>query len=152
MVDAFSPIELGSATPANRFALTPRNRGAAEGTATPQMAEYHRQRASAGLIVTGLHRPARVAGAAGSDPGAAGAVARQARRQSARGGGTPPAARGGPGRPGLRPRRCRRVRLNLPGQTRPTATHRAGRPHNEPDPATFYGGATGYTDYPFLEG
>ncbi|SCL34050.1 N-ethylmaleimide reductase [Micromonospora rhizosphaerae] len=54
MIDAFSPIELGSVKLANRFAVAPmtRNRVAADGTATPQVAEYYRQRASAGLIVT----------------------------------------------------------------------------------------------------
>jgi N-ethylmaleimide reductase len=63
VVDAFSPIELGSAKLANRFALAPmtRNRVAAEGTATPQMAEYYWQRASAGLIVTEAIYPSRQA-------------------------------------------------------------------------------------------
>ncbi|MBY8880285.1 alkene reductase [Actinacidiphila acidipaludis] len=63
MPDAFSPIVLGRAKLANRFALAPmtRNRVTPDGTATPQMAEYYRQRASAGLIVTEAIYPSRQA-------------------------------------------------------------------------------------------
>ncbi|MBF5041142.1 alkene reductase [Aggregicoccus sp. 17bor-14] len=75
----FQPYTLGPLTLQNRFVMAPMTRTRApERIPTPLMAEYYRQRASAGLIVTeatqvtevgaggmrtpGLHTPAQVAG------------------------------------------------------------------------------------------
>ena len=54
MADLFSETKLGRLALANRVVLAPmpRSRATADGTPTPEMADYYRQRASAGLIVT----------------------------------------------------------------------------------------------------
>jgi N-ethylmaleimide reductase len=54
MSDLFSPVALGAYRLANRIVMAPltRSRANADGTATPLMAEYYAQRASAGLIVS----------------------------------------------------------------------------------------------------
>ncbi|GHJ41130.1 alkene reductase [Streptomyces sp. TS71-3] len=59
MVDAFSAVRVGGVRLANRIAMAPmtRNRAGDGETATPLMAEYYRQRASAGLIVTEAVQP-----------------------------------------------------------------------------------------------
>jgi len=50
----FDPFRMGPLTLPNRIVMAPmtRNRASADGTPLPLMAEYYRQRASAGLIVT----------------------------------------------------------------------------------------------------
>lgn len=76
----FTPTRLGALQLANRVVMAPMTRGRAQqdGTPTPLMRDYYRQRASAGLIVTegtqpsaagkgywrtpGIHDPAHVAG------------------------------------------------------------------------------------------
>jgi N-ethylmaleimide reductase len=52
--DLFEPFELGDLELANRIVMAPmtRNRADENGEATPEMAAYYRQRASAGLIIT----------------------------------------------------------------------------------------------------
>lgn len=52
--DLFSPVRLGAYLLANRIVMAPltRSRANADGTATPLMAEYYAQRASAGLIIS----------------------------------------------------------------------------------------------------
>ena len=52
--DLFSPVHLGAYLLANRIVMAPltRSRANADGTATPLMAEYYAQRASAGLIIS----------------------------------------------------------------------------------------------------
>ena len=78
--DLFDPLPLGPLTLPNRVVMAPmtRTRAADDGTPTPLMVEYYRQRASAGLVVTectevspqghgivrapGVHRPEHVAG------------------------------------------------------------------------------------------
>jgi N-ethylmaleimide reductase len=81
MTTAFDPIDLAGLSLANRIAMAPmtRNRAYDAGLCpTPTMAEYYRQRASAGLIITeaiqpsaggqgylntpGLHTPAQIQG------------------------------------------------------------------------------------------
>ena len=80
MSDIFSPVQLGDIALANRIVMAPMTRDrAGEGDVpTPIMAEYYRQRASAGLIITegtqpspagkgywrtpGIHAPAQIAG------------------------------------------------------------------------------------------
>jgi N-ethylmaleimide reductase len=59
MTSPFEPVQLGAAKSANRIAMAPmtRSRAGAGGTATPLMAEYYRQRASAGLIITEAIQP-----------------------------------------------------------------------------------------------
>ncbi len=54
MTDLFSPLQLGALTLPNRVFMAPLTRGRAtrEAVPTPLMAEYYRQRASAGLIIT----------------------------------------------------------------------------------------------------
>lgn len=54
MSDLFSPVTLGAYRLANRIVMAPltRSRANADGTATPLMAEYYAQRASAGLIIS----------------------------------------------------------------------------------------------------
>lgn len=57
----FQPLNLGAITAPNRIIMAPltRGRATAEGVPTPIMAEYYRQRASAGLIIseaTGISR------------------------------------------------------------------------------------------------
>ena len=51
--DLFDPVQLGDFRLANRIVMAPltRSRATADGTATPLMAEYYAQRASAGLII-----------------------------------------------------------------------------------------------------
>ncbi len=61
MPDLFSPIDLGAIHAPNRVLMAPLTRGRADRDAvpTPIMAEYYRQRASAGLIIseaTGISR------------------------------------------------------------------------------------------------
>jgi N-ethylmaleimide reductase len=53
-IDLFSPIEVGNLTLPNRIAMAPmtRNRAGVGNVPTPLMAEYYRQRATAGLIIT----------------------------------------------------------------------------------------------------
>lgn len=53
MSDLFEPVQLGPYLLKNRIAMAPltRSRANGDGTATPLMAEYYAQRASAGLIV-----------------------------------------------------------------------------------------------------
>ena len=49
----FSPVKVGTLSLANRMVMAPMTRNRApEGTATALMAEYYRQRANAGLIIT----------------------------------------------------------------------------------------------------
>ena len=80
MTDLFSPVDLGALACANRIVMAPmtRDRAGQDDVPTALMAEYYRQRASAGLIVTegvqpspagkgywrtpGLHSEAQVAG------------------------------------------------------------------------------------------
>ncbi len=52
--DLFAPIQLGPLSLANRLVMAPltRNRAHEDGTVPPLMADYYRQRASAGLIVS----------------------------------------------------------------------------------------------------
>ena len=52
--NAFSPLRVGATTVRNRLAMAPmtRSRATEEGLATASTAEYYRQRAGAGLIVT----------------------------------------------------------------------------------------------------
>ena len=52
-VDLFEPVQLGPYRLSNRIVMAPltRSRANADGTATALMAEYYRQRASAGLII-----------------------------------------------------------------------------------------------------
>ena len=52
--DLFQPFQLGGLTLANRVVMAPmtRNRADAAGVATPLMAAYYQQRATAGLIIT----------------------------------------------------------------------------------------------------
>lgn len=52
--DLFSPVTLGAYLLANRIVMAPltRSRANGDGTATPLMAEYYAQRASAGLIIS----------------------------------------------------------------------------------------------------
>ncbi|MCS7478696.1 alkene reductase [Umezawaea endophytica] len=52
--NAFSPLRVGTTTIRNRLAMAPmtRSRATEEGLATASIAEYYRQRAGAGLIVT----------------------------------------------------------------------------------------------------
>jgi N-ethylmaleimide reductase len=52
--DLFNPFQLGDLLLTNRMVMAPmtRNRADANGVATPIMATYYRQRASAGLIIT----------------------------------------------------------------------------------------------------
>ena len=54
MTDLFSPVTLGDLTLANRIVMAPmtRDRAGPGDVPTPLMAEYYRQRATAGLIVT----------------------------------------------------------------------------------------------------
>lgn len=54
MTDLFSPVALGAFHLANRIVMAPltRSRARDDGTATALMAEYYRQRASAGLIIS----------------------------------------------------------------------------------------------------
>ena len=63
MINAFEPITLGGTDIANRFAMAPmtRDRVGSGDTATPVMAEYQRQRASAGPIATETIHPGRLA-------------------------------------------------------------------------------------------
>jgi N-ethylmaleimide reductase len=78
-IDLFSPLRLGSLELPNRIVMAPMTRNRApEGIATPLMAEYYAQRASAGLIISegsqisplavgypatpGIHSDAQVAG------------------------------------------------------------------------------------------
>ncbi|SER46386.1 N-ethylmaleimide reductase [Lentzea xinjiangensis] len=53
-INAFSPLRVGATTIANRLAMAPmtRSRATEDGLATASIAEYYRQRAGAGLIVT----------------------------------------------------------------------------------------------------
>lgn len=53
-INPFSPVRIGATTVRNRLAMAPmtRSRATADGLATAAMAEYYRQRAGAGLIVT----------------------------------------------------------------------------------------------------
>lgn len=80
MTDLFSPARFGSIELANRIVMSSltRNRAGAGNVPTPLMAEYYRQRASAGLILTeatpicaeghgyprtpGIHTPEQIAG------------------------------------------------------------------------------------------
>jgi len=53
MTNLFSGIQMGSVTLSNRIAMAPMTRNRAPGgTPTPMMAEYYRQRANSGLIIT----------------------------------------------------------------------------------------------------
>ena len=79
-IDLFSPIDLGSSTLRNRMVMAPMTRNRAGDGNVPQAmtAEYYRQRASAGLIITeatqvspegvgypatpGIHSPEQIAG------------------------------------------------------------------------------------------
>jgi len=51
--DLFDPVQVGECLLANRIVMAPltRSRATAAGTATPLMAEYYAQRATAGLII-----------------------------------------------------------------------------------------------------
>ncbi|GAA4535102.1 alkene reductase [Amycolatopsis samaneae] len=63
MPSVFDPVTIGSLTLPNRIAMAPltRRRAYGEGlSATPLMAEYYRQRATAGLIVSEAAQPSRV--------------------------------------------------------------------------------------------
>ncbi|KZM75006.1 alkene reductase [Nocardia terpenica] len=63
MPTAFDPIDLGGMTLSNRIAMAPltRRRAYGEGlSATPLMAEYYSQRASAGLIIAEALQPSRI--------------------------------------------------------------------------------------------
>ena len=62
MTDIFSPVRLGDLDLANRIVMAPmtRDRAGPGDVPTPIMAEYYRQRASAGLIVTEGTQPSRV--------------------------------------------------------------------------------------------
>lgn len=53
-MDLFSPLQLGQLTLANRIVMAPmtRSRADADAVPTPVMAEYYRQRAGAGLIIS----------------------------------------------------------------------------------------------------
>ncbi|HXH64751.1 MAG TPA: alkene reductase, partial [Mariprofundaceae bacterium] len=53
-VDLFSPLEAGALRLPNRIVMAPmtRNRAGVGNVPTPLMAEYYRQRATAGLIIT----------------------------------------------------------------------------------------------------
>ena len=80
MTDLFSPARFGAIELANRVVMSSltRNRAGAGNVPTPLVAEYYRQRASAGLILTeatpicaeghgyprtpGIHTPEQVAG------------------------------------------------------------------------------------------
>ncbi len=80
MTDLFSPARFGAIELANRVVMSSltRNRAGAGNVPTPQVAEYYRQRASAGLILTeaspvcaaghgyprtpGIHTPEQIAG------------------------------------------------------------------------------------------
>lgn len=55
----FTPYRLGSFNLANRLVMAPmtRNRATADGSATPLMADYYAQRASAGLIIAEASTP-----------------------------------------------------------------------------------------------
>ncbi|GAA2584885.1 alkene reductase [Winogradskya consettensis] len=55
----FEPFPLGPTTLTNRLVMAPmtRNRAAADGTATPLMAQYYAQRATAGLIIAEAATP-----------------------------------------------------------------------------------------------
>jgi N-ethylmaleimide reductase len=59
MTNLFEPVAVGTAKLANRVAMAPmtRNRAGAGESATALMAEYYRQRAAAGLIVTEAIQP-----------------------------------------------------------------------------------------------
>jgi len=53
MTDLFSPVQLGSLELSNRIVMAPMTRNRApQGIPTELMAEYYRQRATAGLIIT----------------------------------------------------------------------------------------------------
>lgn len=60
-MEIFSPVDLGALRLSNRIVMAPmtRNRAGPGDVATPLMAEYYRQRASAGLIVTEGTQPSR---------------------------------------------------------------------------------------------
>ncbi len=53
-MDLYSPVTLGELTLCNRIVMAPmtRSRAGVDAVPTPLMAEYYRQRASAGLIIT----------------------------------------------------------------------------------------------------
>ena len=61
MSDIFSPVTLGDLQLANRIVMAPmtRDRAGPGDVPTPIMAEYYRQRAGAGLIVTEGTQPSR---------------------------------------------------------------------------------------------
>jgi N-ethylmaleimide reductase len=71
MTNLFEPISLGATKLANRIAMAPmtRNRAGQGEIATPLMAEYYRQRASAGLIVTEATQPSRLGQGYPATPG-----------------------------------------------------------------------------------
>lgn len=71
MTTLFDNFRLGDLTLPNRVVMAPmtRVRATAEGLATPSMATYYRQRASAGLIVTEGVQPSRVGQSSPGTPG-----------------------------------------------------------------------------------
>ncbi|GAA2234287.1 alkene reductase [Promicromonospora sukumoe] len=71
MSDFFSPLELGPYELANRLVMSPmtRSRAGAGEAATELMAEYYRQRATAGLIVSEAIQPSTLGQAYPATPG-----------------------------------------------------------------------------------
>ena len=71
MANLFEPVRLGDLTLPNRIAMAPmsRVRAAAGGLATPSMATYYAQRATAGLIVTEGVQPSLVGQSNPGTPG-----------------------------------------------------------------------------------
>ncbi|SDG91203.1 N-ethylmaleimide reductase [Sinosporangium album] len=71
MTSPFTPVKLGEIKLANRLAMAPmtRSRAGVGEIATPMMAEYYRQRASAGLIVSEGIQPSAVAQGYVNTPG-----------------------------------------------------------------------------------
>jgi N-ethylmaleimide reductase len=67
----FEPVTMGKLALANRLVMAPmsRNRATPEGVATPLMAEYYAQRASAGLIVSEGIQPSQVGQGFSNSPG-----------------------------------------------------------------------------------
>ncbi|CCQ13968.1 putative uncharacterized protein [Rhodococcus sp. AW25M09] len=71
MTTIFDPTELGALTLSNRLVMAPmtRNRATVDGCATPSMATYYAQRASAGLIVSEGIQPSAIGQGFASTPG-----------------------------------------------------------------------------------
>jgi N-ethylmaleimide reductase len=157
--DLFQPYQLGGLTLANRVAMAPmtRNRDDAAGVATPLMATYYQQRATAGLIIT-ESTPVSTEGVGYPfTPGIASDAQAEGWLQ------VTDAAHAVGGHSFVQLQHCGRISHPslLPANATPVAfgapfvanpdlvrRYRERLPLNEPDPSTFHtGGETGYTDY-----